>query len=68
MWSSLKERFSGTSITKLRSLTIKFDIYKKHHDYNMKKYLKHMSNMISELKYASDNLIDEQKVQVGFYS
>ena len=25
MWSTLSERFGGTSITKLRSLTIKFD-------------------------------------------
>jgi len=28
MWSALKEKFRGTSLTKLRSLTIKFDTYK----------------------------------------
>ena len=29
MWSALFKRFGGTSITKLRSLTIKFNTYKK---------------------------------------
>ena len=29
MWSALAQRFGGTSLSKLRSLTIKFDTYKK---------------------------------------
>ena len=29
IWSELKNKFGGTSVTKLRSLTIKFDSYKK---------------------------------------
>ena len=29
LWTSLKERFGGVSLTKFRSLTIKFDTYKK---------------------------------------
>ena len=63
MWSVLFEKFDGTSITKLRSFTIKFDTYKKRPEHNMKKHLMQMSNMISELKNASHTLIDEQQVQ-----
>ena len=59
MWSALFERFGGTSITKLRSLTIKFDAYKKRLENNMKKHLRQMSNMISELKDAGHTLTDE---------
>ena len=36
-WNALKERFGGVSLTKLRSLTIKFDTYKKRHDHTMKR-------------------------------
>ena len=50
MWFVVSERFGGTSITKLRLLTIKFDTYKKCHGHNMKNHLRHMLNMISELK------------------
>ena len=68
IWSVLKAKFKGTSITKLRSLTIKFDTYKKHLEHTMKKYLRHMSNMIIELKDASHTLTDEQQVQVVIHS
>ena len=64
MWSALSERFGGTSLTKLRSLTIKFGTYKKCLELHMKKHLRNMSNMISELKDAGHTLIDEQEVQV----
>ena len=64
MWSTLSERFGGTSLTKLRSFNIKFDIYKKSPEHNMKKHLRNMSNMISELKDAGHTLTDEQQVQV----
>ena len=47
-------------VTKLRSLTIKFDTYKKHPENNMKKHLRKMTNMISELKDACHTLTDEQ--------
>ena len=62
MCSALSERFGGMSLTKLRSLTIKFDTYKKHLEQNMKKHLRNMSNMISELKDESHTLTNEQKV------
>ena len=64
MWSTLSERFGCTSLTKLRSLTIKFDTYKKRPEHNMKKHLRNMSSMISKLKDADHTLIDEQQVQV----
>ena len=64
MWSALFERFDGTSITKLRSLTIKFDTYKKLPKHNMKKNLRQMSNMISDLKDVGHTLTNEQQVQV----
>ena len=63
MWSALAQRFGGTSLSKLRSLTIKFDTYKKRPENSMKKHLREMSNMISELKDAGHVLTDEQQVQ-----
>ena len=57
MWSALSEKIGGTSITKLRSLTIKFDTYKKCSKHNMKKHLRQISNMISELKDTGHTLI-----------
>ena len=63
MWSTLSERFDGTSITKFRSVTIKFDTYKKCLEHTMKKNLRQMSSMISELKDAIHPLTNEQKVQ-----
>ena len=68
MWSTLSERFGGMCITKLRSLTIKFDTYKKRPKHNMKKHFRQMSNMISELKDAGHTLTDEQQVQVVIHS
>ncbi|KAF5799909.1 hypothetical protein HanRHA438_Chr07g0318991 [Helianthus annuus] len=63
MWSALANKFGATSITKLRSLTIKFDQYIKKPDHTMKKHLREMSNMISDLKNAGHILTDEQQVQ-----
>ena len=63
LWSALKERFGGVSLTKLRSLTIKFDTYKKRQDHTMKRHLREMSNMINELDEAGHKLTEEQKIQ-----
>ena len=48
IWFVLSKRFGGTSITKLRSFTIKFDTYKECPEHTKKKHLRQMSNMISE--------------------
>ncbi|XP_031252128.1 uncharacterized protein LOC116110025 [Pistacia vera] len=63
MWSTFATKFGGMSITKLRSLTIKFDTYKKKPEHNMRVHLRHLSNMISELIDAGHVLTDEQQVQ-----
>ena len=59
MWSTLAEKFGSTSITKLRSLTIKFDTYKKRPEFTMTKHLRQISNMITDLKDAGHVLTDE---------
>ena len=63
LWAGLKERFGGTSLAKLRKLTIRFDTYKKWPKHNMRQHLKEMSNMMSELKEAGHELTNEQQVQ-----
>ncbi|XP_028768008.1 tetraketide alpha-pyrone reductase 1-like [Neltuma alba] len=63
MWIALKDKFGGTSTTKLRRLTIKFDTYKLKPNNPMKQHLREMANMIRELKEAGHVLSDEQQVQ-----
>ena len=36
MWIALKDKYGGTSTTKLRRLTIKFDTYRKRQNHTMK--------------------------------
>ncbi|XP_044503424.1 uncharacterized protein LOC123224005 [Mangifera indica] len=64
MWVALTEKFRGTTVSKLRQLTIKFDTYKKVPNKPMKQHLREMPNMIIELKKAGHDLTDEQQVQV----
>ena len=59
LWATLKERFNGTSLAKLRKLIIRFDTYKKRPKNNMRQHLKEMSNMMSELKEAGHELTNE---------
>ncbi|XP_044477551.1 uncharacterized protein LOC123204812 [Mangifera indica] len=63
IWVALKEKFGGTTVSKLRQLTIKFDTYKKVPNKPMKQHLREMSNMITELKKAGYEMTDEQQVQ-----
>ena len=60
MWMAVKDNFGGTSATKLRKLTIKFDTYKKRPNHTMTQHLREMSNMVRELKLAGHKFIDEQ--------
>ncbi|GAV79001.1 UBN2 domain-containing protein [Cephalotus follicularis] len=50
MWVAMKYKFRGTSTTKLRRLTIKFDTYQKHQNCSMRQHLQDTSNMIQKLK------------------
>ena len=63
IWLTLKEKFGGISISRLRQLTIKFDTYKKVPNNTIKQHLRDMSNMIVELKSVEYNLTEEQQVQ-----
>ena len=63
LWIALKEKFGGTSATKLRPLTIKFNTYKKRSNTTMRQHLREMRNLIRELKVAGHVLSDEQQVQ-----
>ena len=63
IWDAVKIQFDGTSTTRLRQLTPKFDAYKKQSNHTMRQHLTVMSNMISELKGVGHELTDEQQVQ-----
>ncbi|XP_024036182.1 uncharacterized protein LOC112096753 [Citrus clementina] len=62
MWLALKDKFGGTSTTKLKRLTIKFDSYRKRTNHTMRQHLREMLNMVRELKSAGHVLTDEQQV------
>ncbi|KAI9194170.1 hypothetical protein LWI28_003691 [Acer negundo] len=55
IWIALKDKFGGTSTTKLRRLTIKYDTYRKCQNHDMRRHLREMSNVIRELKSAGEN-------------
>ncbi|GAV90394.1 UBN2_2 domain-containing protein, partial [Cephalotus follicularis] len=63
MWDQLRFDFGGTSVTRLRSLVLKFEMYKKEPKNSMTEHLRIMSAMIRDLKNAGNALSDEQEVQ-----
>ena len=63
LWDAVTLQYGGTSTTRLRHLTLRFDGYKKRQDHSMRQHLNAMSNMISELRAAGHQLTDEQQVQ-----
>ena len=63
VWDAVKIQYGGTSTTRLRQLTLKFDGYKKCQNQTMRQHLTVMSNMISELRGAGHEMTDEQQVQ-----
>ena len=63
MWDQLRFDFGGTSTTRLRSLVLKFETYRKDNKHTMTEHLRVMSTLIRELKEADHNLSDEQQVQ-----
>ncbi|XP_065852337.1 uncharacterized protein [Euphorbia lathyris] len=63
LWIALKHKYGGMSLTKLRSLALKFDTYKMHFEHTMKMHLREMSKMINELSDAGQKMTEEQKVQ-----
>ena len=63
MWEQLKFTFGGTSITRLRSLVLKFETHRKDPKVLMTEHLRGMSSMIRDLNAAGHILTDEQQVQ-----
>ena len=63
MWEQLKFTFGGTSITRLRSLVLKFETHRKNPKVSMDEHLRGMFSMIQDLNVAGHILIDEQQVQ-----
>ena len=63
MWDQLKFDFGGTSTTRLRSLVLNFEVYRKDPKHTMTEHLRMMSGMICDLKAAGNVLTDEQQVQ-----
>ena len=64
MWEQLKFTFGGTSITRLRSLVLKFETHRKDPKVSMTEHLRGMSSMIRDLNATGHILTDEQQVQV----
>uniref|UniRef100_A0A2N9EE71 Integrase catalytic domain-containing protein n=1 Tax=Fagus sylvatica TaxID=28930 RepID=A0A2N9EE71_FAGSY len=62
MWDQLKFDFDGTSTTRLRSLVLKFEVYRKDPKHTMTKHLRTMSGMIHDLKATGNVLTDKQQV------
>ena len=60
VWDVVKVQYGGTSTTRLRQLTLKFDGYKKRQNHAMRQHLTVMSNMISELKVAGHEMTNKQ--------
>ncbi|GAV83070.1 UBN2_2 domain-containing protein [Cephalotus follicularis] len=63
IWDQLRFDFAGTSVTRLQSLVLKFEMYKKGPKNSMTEHLRIMSTMIRDLKNAKVALSDEQQVQ-----
>jgi len=63
MWDQLRFAFGGTSTTRLRSLVLKFEVYRKDPKHTMTEHLRALSGMIRDLKGAGHDLSDEQQVQ-----
>ncbi|KAG5529006.1 hypothetical protein RHGRI_029614 [Rhododendron griersonianum] len=62
MWNQLKIAFGGTTATRLRALTLKFDSYKMNPQHSMLEHLRVMSAMIRDLRSAGNVLTDEQQI------
>ena len=63
MWEQLKFTFNDTSITKLRSLVLKFEMHRKDPKVSMTEHLRGMSSMVRDLNVLGHILTDEQQVQ-----
>ena len=63
LWDQLKFSFGGTSTTRLRSLVLKFKVYRKDPKHLMTEHLRVMSSIIQDLNVVGNAITDEQQVQ-----
>ena len=63
IWDQLKFDFDSTSTTRLRSLVLKFEFYRKDPKHMMTKHLRMMSGMFRDLKATRNVLNNEQQVR-----
>jgi hypothetical protein len=68
VWDAIKIQYGGTSTTRLRQLTLKFDSYKKCQNQTMRQHLTVMSNIISELRGVGRDMTDKQQVHAVIHS
>ena len=59
VWDQLIFAFGGTSTTRLRSLVLKFEVYRQDPTHIMTERVRVMSGMIRELHTTGHVLIDE---------
>ena len=62
MWNQFKIAYGGTSSTRLRALTLKFEQYVMDSKHSIAEHLRTMSALIHDLKATGNNLFDEQQV------
>ena len=60
IWNQLKIAYGGTSATRLRALTLKFEQYVMDSKHSMAEHLRTIFASIHDLKVAGNNLSDEQ--------
>ena len=63
MWEQLKSTFGGTSITRRRSLVLKFETHRNDPKVSMTEHLRGISSMIQDQNAGGHILIDEHQVQ-----
>ena len=64
MWEQLKFTFSVTSITRLRSLVLKFKTHRKDPKVSMTEHLRRMSSMIRDLNVRGISLLMNNKFRL----
>ncbi|KAG5548704.1 hypothetical protein RHGRI_014154 [Rhododendron griersonianum] len=62
MWDQLRLKYGGTSATRLRALTLRFNQYVMDPKHTMAEHLRVMSAMIREMRSAGNDFTDEQQI------
>ncbi|GAV77027.1 UBN2_2 domain-containing protein [Cephalotus follicularis] len=68
MRDRLRFNFMGSSVTRLRSLVLKFEMYKQEPNYSITEHMRIIYAVITDLKNGGNALFDEQQVQAAIRS